>query len=97
MSQAITKGSPLPQIYAIALKDIEISEDNVRHTDAMRDLDELAASIKAHYPRLRQQAERAGYRGLRSLCFTNAEWSSFTTGESMCVDFGNAVFSTVKQ
>jgi len=39
---------PLEEIYEIRLKDIRISEDNVRLTDPMKDLDELAASIKRH-------------------------------------------------
>jgi hypothetical protein len=34
------------QIYDIRLKDIEISDDNVRESRATTDLDELAASIE---------------------------------------------------
>lgn len=41
-----TDESPLQQIYLIKLKDIQISEDNVRHADPMKELDELAASIE---------------------------------------------------
>src|SRR3989338_1412431 len=36
------------QIHEIKLRDIEISPFNVRHTNATKDLDELAASIKKH-------------------------------------------------
>lgn len=39
---------PLQKIYEVKLKDIEISDDNVRHSDPTRDLDELIASIKRH-------------------------------------------------
>jgi len=35
-------------IYPVPLKDIVISEDNVRHTEADKDLQELADSIKRH-------------------------------------------------
>jgi ParB family transcriptional regulator, chromosome partitioning protein len=43
-----TKQSPLQTIHEVSLKDIHISDDNVRHSDATRDLDELVASIKRH-------------------------------------------------
>jgi ParB family chromosome partitioning protein len=43
-----TKEAPLVQIHEIPLKDIQISDDNVRLSDPERDLDELAASIKKH-------------------------------------------------
>jgi ParB family transcriptional regulator, chromosome partitioning protein len=39
---------PLEEIYEIRVKDIRISEDNVRLSDPLKDLDELAASIKRH-------------------------------------------------
>jgi ParB family chromosome partitioning protein len=39
---------PLARIHEIPLKDIDISDDNVRLHDATKDLDELAASIKRH-------------------------------------------------
>jgi ParB family transcriptional regulator, chromosome partitioning protein len=42
------KENPLETIHEIRLADIHISTDNVRHSDATRDLDELAASIKRH-------------------------------------------------
>ena len=48
MSSTSTKEQPLEQIHEIRLKDIEISDDNVRLSDPKRDLDELAASIKKH-------------------------------------------------
>ncbi len=35
-------------IFEVPLKDIEVSNDNVRLCDATKDLDELAASIKRH-------------------------------------------------
>lgn len=35
-------------IYGIPLKDINVSNQNVRHTDADVDIDDLAASIKVH-------------------------------------------------
>lgn len=38
----------LDQIHEIKLGDIEIDKFNVRHSNAMKDLDELAASIKKH-------------------------------------------------
>ncbi|MGR3317689.1 MAG: ParB N-terminal domain-containing protein [Candidatus Anammoxibacter sp.] len=38
----------LDQIYEIKLGDVEISNLNVRHSNAIKDLDELAASIKKH-------------------------------------------------
>jgi ParB family chromosome partitioning protein len=38
----------LDKIYEIKLSDIEIDESNVRHGNVMKDLDELAASIKKH-------------------------------------------------
>lgn len=34
------------QIYEIRVKDIDISDDNVRHSNPLKDIDELAASIK---------------------------------------------------
>lgn len=48
MSSTSTKENPLEQIHEIRLKDIHISDDNVRLSDPERDLDELAASIKKH-------------------------------------------------
>ena len=39
---------PDQQIHEIRLKDIEVSELNVRHTDKNVDIDDLAASIKVH-------------------------------------------------
>lgn len=41
------KTQPLDQVYVVPLKDIEVSDDNVR-VSAPADLDELAASIKQH-------------------------------------------------
>ncbi len=38
----------LDQIYEIKISDIEIDKSNVRHSNVMKDLDELAASIKKH-------------------------------------------------
>lgn len=38
----------LGAIHNIALKDIHVSDDNVRHQDPTKDLEELAASIKRH-------------------------------------------------
>lgn len=38
----------LDQIYEIKLSDIEVDKSNVRHSNVMKDLDELAASIKKH-------------------------------------------------
>lgn len=43
-----TSEIPLQKIHEIPLKSIHISDDNVRHSDATRDLDELVASIKRH-------------------------------------------------
>ena len=43
-----TQERSLEKIHSIPLKDIIISTDNVRKTDATKDLDELAASIKKH-------------------------------------------------
>jgi ParB family transcriptional regulator, chromosome partitioning protein len=43
-----TKQNPLQTIHEIPLNDIHISNDNVRHSDATRDLDELVLSIKRH-------------------------------------------------
>jgi ParB/RepB/Spo0J family partition protein len=43
-----TKESPLEQIHEVPLRDIDISDDNVRVSEAIKDLDELAASIKRH-------------------------------------------------
>jgi len=48
MSQDKTKEQPLEEIHSVPLKDITISDDNVRLTDATKDLDELAASIEKH-------------------------------------------------
>ena len=50
MSRGMTKTQEhsLEKIHSIPLKDIRISTDNVRVTDATKDLDELAASIKKH-------------------------------------------------
>src|ERR1039458_6993388 len=48
MSQAHIKELPLEEIYSIPLKDIKISEDNVRLSDPTKDLEELAASIEKH-------------------------------------------------
>jgi len=43
----MVRGKTEPQeIYEIALDDIGVSEDNVRHTQRERDLEELAASIR---------------------------------------------------
>ena len=39
------------KIYEIDLGDIEISDLNVRHSNPLKDLDELAASIKKHFGR----------------------------------------------
>lgn len=38
----------LGEIYDIDLKQIHVSDDNVRHHDPTKDLEELAASIKRH-------------------------------------------------
>jgi ParB family transcriptional regulator, chromosome partitioning protein len=38
----------LDKIFEIDLKDIEVGKFNVRHSNVMKDLDELAASIKKH-------------------------------------------------
>ncbi len=43
-----TKQQPLGTIYEIPLGEIQVSDDNVRHHDPTKDLDELAASIKRH-------------------------------------------------
>jgi ParB family chromosome partitioning protein len=43
-----TKQQPLGTIYEIPLGEIRVSDDNVRHHDPTKDLDELAASIKRH-------------------------------------------------
>jgi ParB family chromosome partitioning protein len=48
MIQQNTQESPLETIHEIRLKNIHIGDDNVRHSDATRDLDELMASIKKH-------------------------------------------------
>jgi ParB family chromosome partitioning protein len=48
MSQNKQATNALATIYDIPLGDIEVSDDNVRLTDATKDLDELAASIKRH-------------------------------------------------
>jgi ParB family transcriptional regulator, chromosome partitioning protein len=48
MSQNQQAENPLEKIYEIPLKEIEVSDDNVRLCDATKDLDELAASIKRH-------------------------------------------------
>lgn len=48
MSSTSAKEQPLEQIHEIRLKDIRISDDNVRLSDPKRELDELAASIKKH-------------------------------------------------
>ena len=48
MEQDKTKESPLEQIHTIKIADIRVSDDNVRHADPFKDLDELAASIKRH-------------------------------------------------
>src|SRR6202034_2936766 len=42
------KEEHLGTIHDLPLKQIHVSEDNVRHHDPTRDLDELAASIKRH-------------------------------------------------
>ena len=42
------KAQPLATIYDIPLEEIQVSEENVRHQDPTRDLEELAASIKRH-------------------------------------------------
>ena len=44
----MTRETPLEKIHEINVKDINIGLGNVRHSDATRDLDELAASIKVH-------------------------------------------------
>jgi ParB family transcriptional regulator, chromosome partitioning protein len=44
----MTRETPLETIYEIDVADINIGPANVRHSDAGRELDELAASIKAH-------------------------------------------------
>ena len=36
------------KIYEIKIEDIELSDKNVRHNNPLKDLDELAASIKKH-------------------------------------------------
>ncbi len=36
------------KIYVIKIKDIDVSDKNVRHSNPLKDLDELAASIKKH-------------------------------------------------
>ena len=43
-----TQERSLEKIHSIPLEDITISTDNVRKTDATKELDELAASIKKH-------------------------------------------------
>jgi len=43
-----TKQQPLGTIYEIPLGELRVSDDNVRHHDPTKDLDELAASIKRH-------------------------------------------------
>jgi ParB family chromosome partitioning protein len=48
MRRQTTEESPLETIHEISIKDINIGDDNVRHSDATRDLDELMASIKKH-------------------------------------------------
>lgn len=48
MSQKIQTDSALATIHYIPLKEIRISEENVRLSDPTKDLDELAASIKKH-------------------------------------------------
>lgn len=40
--------TPLGIIYDIPLAEIQVSDDNVRHHEVTKDLDELAASIKRH-------------------------------------------------
>ncbi|HCX30141.1 MAG TPA: hypothetical protein DHU55_10285, partial [Blastocatellia bacterium] len=39
---------PLEEIHEVPLDEINISHDNVRRSNATKDLDELAASIKTH-------------------------------------------------
>jgi len=39
---------PLETIHEVSLNEISVSDDNVRLSDATKDLDELAASIKRH-------------------------------------------------
>jgi ParB family chromosome partitioning protein len=48
MKRRTTEEFPLETIHEILLKDIHIGDDNVRLSDATRDLDELMASIKKH-------------------------------------------------
>ena len=48
MTDTKAKEHPLEKIHDVPLKDIYVSHDNVRHSDPMKDLDELAASIKRH-------------------------------------------------
>jgi ParB-like chromosome segregation protein Spo0J len=38
----------LGEVYDIELKQINVSDENVRHHDPTKDLEELAASIKRH-------------------------------------------------
>jgi ParB family chromosome partitioning protein len=48
MTQVKTKEQPLEKIRDVLIKDIYVSKDNVRHSDPLKDLEELAASIKRH-------------------------------------------------
>jgi len=48
MSHNTEKESPLGTIHDIKISEIDVSDDNVRISEAVRDLDELAASIKRH-------------------------------------------------
>ena len=48
MNKAKQMEKPLETIHNVSLSDITVSEDNVRLSDATKDLAELAASIKRH-------------------------------------------------
>jgi ParB family chromosome partitioning protein len=48
MSQSKQTEVPLGTIHEVPLKDIKVSDDNVRLSDPTKDLHELAASIKKH-------------------------------------------------
>jgi ParB family transcriptional regulator, chromosome partitioning protein len=46
MDKQKAQSAPLQEIYPIRLDQIEIGDENVRHADPLRDLDQLAASIR---------------------------------------------------
>ena len=48
MTKILDAEKPLTQIHDIPLTDIQISDDNVRHSDPTKKLEELADSIKKH-------------------------------------------------